>query len=74
MPKKYYKTTIQVEVLSEGRLDPQSLEDVAYAIDQGDCSGVWNITSSKALSKKEVSEELIKQGSDPEFLLGGYDA
>lgn len=72
MRKKYYKTLIQVEVLSEGRLDPQSLEDVAYSIDKGDCVGTWSATSQKALSKKEVSKELIKMGSTPEFFLGEY--
>lgn len=66
----YYRTIIQVEVLSESPYGVTNLEDIAYDIDQGGCSGVVKIVSSEEVSKEQMAELLIAQGSDPEFLIG----
>lgn len=68
--RTFNKTVIEVVVLSEGPYDPESLEDVAYDIVNGDCSGGWTITETEELNEAQVAEELKKQDSDPSFLLG----
>lgn len=66
--RKFYKTTIKVVVLSEGPLENiESLHDVAYSIDEGDCSGVWSVKKSEVITGKQAANALLKQGSDPEF-------
>ena len=68
MPKKFYKTTFKIEVLSEDEFPPwMSLEQIAYEITSGGCSGFYDRVESKELSSKECAEELMNQGSDPEF-------
>ncbi len=64
---KFHKTTIVVTILSEGPYDPESLGSVADDISFGDCSGVWTVTSSEELTRKEAAKALLAQGSDPEF-------
>lgn len=66
---KYYKTIIEVEVLSEDPYNPEELEQIAADITTGDCSGKWTISSSEEVSKEKMTELLIAQGSDPEFLI-----
>lgn len=68
MKRKFYKTVLKVEILVEDEpLEWSDLKDVAYAISQGDCSGIVKEVSTKRLSCKRAAEELIAQGSDPEF-------
>ena len=43
--RKFYRTLIQVEVLSEEPFECESLEDVHDAITTGDCSGKYGIVS-----------------------------
>lgn len=62
------KTTITVTVLSRGCVDFETLEDVNFAISGGDCSGIWDVTSTEYLTKEQMAEELQAQRSDPEFL------
>lgn len=66
---KYYKTTFMVEVLSEGKPFPDaaSLHNIAYAIEEGDCSGVTKMVSQKELTGKQAAKALKAQGSDPGF-------
>jgi len=68
MPK-YYKTIIKVEVLSEGKYNPEDLEQVHMDITDGDCSGKWDIESSTKLTSKQAAKALIAQGSAPEFFM-----
>lgn len=68
--KSFKRTVITVEVLSDTDWDWETLGDVAYAITDGDCSGDVQATSVDYLTAEEVAKALIKQGSDPEFLLG----
>jgi hypothetical protein len=63
----YYKTTIVVEVLSEEPIDPSSLADIHDGITVGEWSGDWKIQATKPLSSEQMAQELIKQGTDPEF-------
>jgi hypothetical protein len=63
----FHLTTIVVNILSEDRYQPASLEQIARDIIYGDCSGEWRITGRLELSPKNVARRLIAQGSDPEF-------
>lgn len=64
--RKFYKTVFEIEVLSEEPLsDELSLEDVAYEITEGGCSGVVNRKGHKVLNGKQAAKALIAQASDP---------
>lgn len=65
--RKFYKTVIRVEVLSEWRYNPGSLEQIARDIYDGDCSGRWDVLTSEEVDAKEMAQLLMQQGSDPEF-------
>ncbi len=67
--RKFYKTVISIEVLSEDEFvsDNMSLQDIAYAVTEGDCSGRWETKSVKILNGKQAAKALLKQGTDPEF-------
>ena len=67
IPRVFYKTVIQVEVLSQEPIGEPSLEQLAYNITDGDWSGASKIKSIKELTGKQAAKALIKQGSDPEF-------
>lgn len=69
MTRKFFKTVIQIEVLSEDTpvSDGISLSDIDFNITVGDWSGVINRVSVTQLSAKEVADALIEQRSDPEF-------
>ena len=67
--KKYYKTTITIEVLSE--YEPVSsdcgLHCIAREINSGGWSGQRTKLVSKELTPKEAADALVAQGSDPSF-------
>lgn len=67
--RKFFKTVFQIEVLSEDKPlnDVGSLHDIAYQIDEGDCSGVVKHIKSIRLTAEKAAKALIEQGSDPEF-------
>lgn len=66
-PRKFFKTILEVEILSEEPLGPMSLTNYAYEIAQGDCSGVYKVVSEEELDGPSAAKALIEQGSDPEF-------
>ena len=66
---KYYRTVIQVEVLSNYPVDYSTLQDVHYDITSGDSSGEWWVGSQEEVSKEKMAELLEAQGSDPSFLI-----
>ena len=66
-PRKFCKTTLRVDVLSEEPFAWDDLSGVAYAITDGACSGMVEETGRKMLNGKQAAKELIKQGSAPEF-------
>lgn len=66
--RKFFKTVVKVEVLSEDqpvRFD--TLDGLHYNITEGHCSGVHNVESSEEVSAKVMAKLLQEQGSDPEF-------
>jgi len=65
--KKFYKTIIQVEVLSEEPFQWNNLSDVNDAITDGNCSGKVTEISSKTLNAEEVREALTEHRTDPDF-------
>ena len=67
--RKFYRTVIQVEVLSEGPLTSTSLSDVAYAITDGDCSGKVEVQQIQEINGKRMAALLAGQSSDPGFFM-----
>jgi len=66
--RKFYKTQVVVTVLSEEPINPNcNLEDLYYAITEGECSGVTEIMEPTELNGKEAANALLEQASDPEF-------
>ena len=66
----FKKTVIKVEVISDGDWKWDNLSDVAHAISNGGCSGSVEEDHVEFLSEEDTARALIKQGSDPSFLLG----
>ena len=66
-PTKYYKTVIQVTVISEGQYTNENLEGINDDITDGPCSGAVETVSQVELTAKEAADALMEQGSDPEF-------
>jgi len=66
--KKYWKTIVQVEVLSED-VPPEfdTLAELHTMITTGDCSGDYEVQVPEELTEEEMEEALVKQGSDIEF-------
>lgn len=67
--RKFYKTIITIEVLSEDEPWRGGLEALHYAITEGDCSAAFGDDYVVELTAEEVARELIAQGSDPEFFM-----
>lgn len=66
--KKYYKTIITIEILSDHPYDYGfDLGNIQYDMTYGDVSGSVS-SKSKIISKKEMTKALIAQGSDPNFI------
>lgn len=66
--RKFYKTVIQVKVLSEQPYEYENLSQVASDISDGDCSGeIENTITNEKLNGKQAATVLQEQGSDPEF-------
>ena len=70
----FKKMIIEVELLYDDAIIPHpdnlTLADIAYEFTNGSMSGVVRTKSIQTLTKKQVAKALIKQGSDPSFLLG----
>ena len=68
--RKFHRTVIHVEVLSE---DPYmfsgNLVDVANDIITGDCSGVARTIHTEKCNGARMAQLLLAQGSDPEFFM-----
>jgi len=64
----FFKTIIQIEVLSEGQpVDDLDLRQIAHEICDGDCVGASSLISKQELTGKECADELYELGSEPEF-------
>jgi hypothetical protein len=67
--RKFYRTVIKVEVLSEGPIpNGMSLDKVNFHIVEGDCSGKveWTVTNDE-INGHVAAMLLREQGSDPGF-------
>jgi hypothetical protein len=67
--RKFYRTVLWVEVLSEEELGSVSLGDLEEMCGTGHCSGTFIRTIEEEVDSSLMSHLLLKQGSDPEFLL-----
>lgn len=69
MARKFFKTIVQIEILSEDEPYPdgKSLQDINYDITDGHCSGVVKTIKSEQLTGADAAEALLSQGSDPYF-------
>jgi hypothetical protein len=68
MARKFYRTIVTVEVLSEDSpWDGPDLQDLAGAITHGDCSGQWDVSHTRELTAQQAAQALIEQGSEPGF-------
>jgi hypothetical protein len=68
--RKFYKTTITLEILSENPIaDDMELEDIVNETIFGDMSGMHDITLVEVLNGKQMAEALINQDSDPMFFM-----
>lgn len=65
--RKYYRTFIIVDVLSDEPIpEYATLEGIATMLD-GDYSGAVHIAESQEVSREEMHNLLISQHSDPDF-------
>ena len=65
---KFYRTVVQVEILSEEPYESSNLEQMAEDTDTGDCSGmVTDVVRNEEVDGKKMAELLRAQGSDPGF-------
>lgn len=66
--RKFYRTVIQVEILSEEPYEGDDLETIKYDITEGHCSGILkDEVRNEVKNGKEMARLLLDQGSDPEF-------
>lgn len=69
----FYKTTIVVEVLSDGPYEYNNLKWTHYDIIEGECSGYVRVQSQEELNADDLIAECDKHATDPEFFLGHLD-
>lgn len=65
--RKFHKTVITLEVLSERPIGEMGIEDIAYEVTRGNFSGQWKPTETVELDGPQAAAELQAQGSDPDF-------
>jgi hypothetical protein len=76
--RKFHRTVIQVEVLSEDPLDrlinsedpsckSTQLSAIDYLITEGGCSGEVKTIREQELNGKQAAKAMLNQGSDPSF-------
>jgi len=63
--RKFHRTVVQVEVLSEAPLVPVALDTLHHMITEGDCSGHAKTVLEEELDGKQVAEALLNQASEP---------
>ncbi len=65
--RKFYRTVVQTEVLSESPIGEIGLDTLHYMITEGDCSGHVKTVLQEELDGKQAAEALLNQASDPSF-------
>ena len=63
----FYRTVIEVEVLSEGPYMFRILRDTAFDIMEGLCSGCCTVRVVESVDGLKMAGLLTSQGSDPGF-------
>lgn len=68
MAGKFYRTVIEIEILSEKEpMGNHSLDTINYEITEGSCSGKITVKSETELTEEQAAKALRDQGSDPSF-------
>jgi len=68
--RKFYRTVIELEVLSEEPIVDMAIGDINYEMENGHLSGLYKTKiQDKEVNGKEMAKMLQEQGSDPEFFL-----
>lgn len=67
--RKFHETIIEVRVLSEEPFVLGSLEDMAFAIRDGDCVGSVEEKGRRELDGKQAADALYDVGSEPGFFM-----
>ncbi|NCX76977.1 MAG: hypothetical protein EBX09_08105 [Actinobacteria bacterium] len=68
--QKYYRTIMTIEILSDFPYgDQKDLKTVAYDMTHGDVSGKIS-SECEEISRYEMEQALLAQGSDPAFIFG----
>ena len=66
--RKFYKTVITIEVLSEEPIEPGTdLETIAHECKEGDWSLGYVNEKETILNGKQAAKALLNQASDPSF-------
>ena len=74
MAKKFYKTILQIEILSENEpMGEYPLHVINYEITEGSCSGRSKVISETELTGEQAAKALREQGSDPSLFQLDYD-
>ena len=69
-PRKFYRTVLTVEILSETPYNETDLAQVAVDIDEGEQVGKVSVSSSNEEMTGKVCAVLLKDaGSDPSFFM-----
>ena len=68
--KKFYRTVVRYEILSDEPPLFCDLSDIDYECKWGGWSGTIIGEKTEEVSAEMMSRLLVAQGSDPEFLLG----
>ncbi len=67
-PRKFYRSVIEIEVLSEEPRVFETLDDLEHEIVYGDCSGlIVDKILNQVIDAKTCARRLLAQGSAPEF-------
>lgn len=77
MPDEYYRTIVEIEILSAGDAPPPADIDLlalARAIEDGPYSGAIRRQDSWKISRAAMAEALVDQASDPGFLIADFDS
>ena len=68
--RKFYRTVINLEILSEVPVNNASMDTISYQINEGSWSGKHStFIQDQELTGKQAAQFLIHQGSDPEFFM-----
>lgn len=66
--RKFYRTIIQIEILSDEPYEGDTLDMVQYDITEGHCSGqISDVVRNEEQDGKAMAKLLEEQRSDPEF-------